>query len=98
MRAHELSKMLTSRSFISPTRQYLRIANTSRSWVPVAALIAQVREVLIACPASEDYAYESSWSKTQVRSYSIPYKDKIAKFKGKKGSDVCGTLLLEDPI
>ena len=25
---------------------------------------------------------------TQARFYSIPYEDKVAKFKGKKGSDV----------
>ena len=89
--------MIASRSFAFPARQCLRIANASRPWLPAIARRAQVCEVSIACAASEDNAYSPSWSKTQFRSYSIPYEDKVAKYKGKKGSDVCGTLILQDP-
>ena len=38
-------------------------------------------------------AYVPIPPKTQFRSYSIPYEDKVAKFKGKKGSDVCAKYL-----
>lgn len=42
-------------------------------------------------------AYKAACSKVHSRSYSIPYEDKVAKFKGKKGSDVCGTPILDGP-
>ena len=96
-RASRLPKMIASRSFNFPARQCLRIANALRPWVPTIAPIAQVCEVSIACTASEDNAYKSACSNNQLRSYSIPYEDKIAKFKGKKGSDVCDTLILQGP-
>lgn len=67
--------MIASRSFTFPARQFLRIANASRPWVPAIAPIAPIAQ-------------------TQSRSYSIPYEDKVAKFKGKKGSDGNYTVTL----
>ena len=92
-----IPKMIASRSLIFPARQCLRVANASRPWIPAIAPIAQVRDVSIACASFEDDAYTSASFKTQFRSYSIPYEDKVAKFTGKKGSDVCDTQILKGP-
>ena len=46
---------------------------------------------------SEGNVYKLTCPKAQCRSYSIPYEQKVAKFKGKKGSDVCDNLIIKDP-
>ena len=88
-----IPKMIASRSFTSPAKQCLRAASAFRPCVPAIAPIARVCEASIAFSASEDHAYKAACSKNQIRSYSIPYEDKVAKFKGKKGSDVCDILI-----
>ena len=91
-----IPKMIASRSFTSPAKQCLRAASAFRPCVPAIAPIARVCEVPIAFLASEDHedhAYKAACSKNQIRPYSIPYEDKVAKFKGKKGSDVCHILI-----
>ncbi|KAF6222488.1 hypothetical protein HO173_012848 [Letharia columbiana] len=80
--------MIASRSFTVPARQCLRIANVSRPWVPAIAPIAQVCEVQLHVLHLKTMLTNLPVIKTQFRSYSIPYEDKVAKFKGKKGSDV----------
>lgn len=85
--------MIAGRSFASPATQCLRVAHASRPWVPAIRPTAHVGDLSIACTAPKDNAYVLVASKTQLRSYSIPYEDKIAKFKGKKGSDVCAEYL-----
>lgn len=92
-----VSKMIASRSFTVPARQCLRIANVSRPWVPAIAPIAQVCEVQLHVLHLKTMLTNLPVIKTQFRSYSIPYEDKVAKFKGKKGSDVCDTRILKDP-
>lgn len=88
--------MMAGRSLIFPARQCLRVGSASRPWIPTIAPIAQVRDISIACASFEDITYTSACFKTPFRSYSIPYEDKVAKFKGKKGSDVCSTLIPKD--
>lgn len=85
--------MIASRSCTSPAKQCLRAASAFRPCVPAIAPIARVCEASIALSASDDYAYKAACSKNQIRSYSIPYEDKVAKFKGKKGSDVSDILI-----
>ena len=91
-----IPKMIASRTFTSPATQCLRAASAFRPCVPAIAPIARVCEVKLALFASEDHedhAYKAACSKNQIRHYSIPYEDKVAKFKGKKGPDVCDILI-----
>ena len=91
-----IPKMIASRSFTSPAKQCLRAASAFRPCAPAITPIVQVCEVPIALLASEDrenHAYKAACSKNQIRNYSIPYEDKVAKFNGKKGSDVCNILI-----
>ena len=91
-----IPKMIASRSFTSPAKQCVRAVSALRPCAPAIATIARVCEVPITVLASEDHenhAYKATCLKNQIRYYSIPYEDKVAKFKGKKGSDVCNTLI-----
>lgn len=72
---------LASRCFAPSSRQCLQRFNARQRLLPS---FSQVKAAI----SSLKWAIEADDLQTQFRAYAIPAEEKIAKFKGQKGSDV----------
>lgn len=79
-------KMIPARTFAAPARQCVRTASPRSSWIPAFSQVRLPLELRDFSNALET-ALTTSYQ-VQTRSYAIPKEEKVAKFKGKKGSDV----------